>query len=85
MLTIISARNPQYSNSEGTGINLLVTFKEIQGELPFHAMPIDPHAHGVELYNNAKAGMYGPVAEYVGPETVAPANQQPTSVGTVKV
>ncbi len=88
MLTVISARNPKYTNAEGTGIDLFVTFKEIQGELPFHAMPSDPHTHGVELYNNAKAGMYGVVAPYVPPPTgknPAPTNQQPTSIGTVKI
>jgi hypothetical protein len=85
MLTIISARNPVYSNADGTGINLFVTFKELEGEHHFHAVPNDIYQHTTDLYNNAKAGLYGPIGAYAPPNTPAPANQQPTSTGTLKV
>ena len=67
MLTIEYAHSPVYDNAEGTNITLQVKFEEFAEELPFGATPYDPMPYGVELYNNALAGMYGPIAPYVPP------------------
>jgi hypothetical protein len=77
-LTIVSATNPQYTNAESTAIDLLVQFAEFSEIIPFHAVPHDNEAHGVELYNNAKAGQYGEIAAYVPPPPV----EQPATTGT---
>ena len=78
MLTIESATNPKYMDAAGNGIDLSVKFAEFPEPVPFHAMPTDPMPYGVELYNRAKAGEFGPVAEYVPP----PESEQPSTTGT---
>lgn len=75
MLTIEYAKDPVYSNQEGTDISLTVKFYEFAEEVPFGANTWDPEPYGVELYNNAVAGMYGPIAPYVPPV-------QPVTTGT---
>jgi hypothetical protein len=64
MLTIESATNPEYTTADGRHIILQVKFTEFDEVLPFGATPYDPHAYGVELYNRALAGEFGPIAEY---------------------
>ena len=66
-LTIVSAKNPVYTSSNKDSIQLLVKFAEFPQEIQFNAMPTDSEAHGVELYNRAKAGEFGEIAEYVLP------------------
>jgi hypothetical protein len=78
MLTIEYAKNPIYSSPDGQTIDLKVKFYEMASEMPFGATPFDPMPYGVELYNNALAGMYGPIAPYVPPE---PAPDQPVTSG----
>jgi hypothetical protein len=78
MLTIEYAKDPVWANAENTAIFLIVKFYEIPEELPFTAMPTDPEPWGVELYNNAVAGDYGPIAPYVPP----PPRQETTSTPT---
>ena len=65
MLTIEYAKNPSYSDADGQTIDLIVKFYEMASEMPFGATPFDPMPYGVELYNNAKAGLYGPIAPFV--------------------
>lgn len=67
MLTIEYAKDPKYTSQDGNHIYLIVKFVEFADELPFGATPYDVEPWGVELYNNAKAGQYGPVAPYVPP------------------
>jgi hypothetical protein len=78
MITIEYAKNPAYGSADGQHINLIVKFYELASEVPFGATPFDPMPYGVELYNNALAGMYGPVEPYVPP----PEPEQPVSSGT---
>ena len=80
MLTIEYAKNPTYSSEDEQNIYLIVKFYEFAEEVPFGATPFDPMPHGVELYNKAKAGEFGPVAPYVPPNTPAP--DQPVTFGT---
>lgn len=77
MLTIEYAKNPSYSDADGQIINLIVKFYEMASEMPFGATPYDPMPYGVELYNNALAGLYGPIAPYIPFEF-----EQPTTSGT---
>lgn len=67
MLTIESARDPRYINSDNSAIDLIVKFVEMPHELPFTANPDDITDYGPDLYYRAQAGEYGPVAPYVPP------------------
>ena len=78
MFTIESASNPVYTSANGTSISLNVKFVEVSEIVPFNATPTDSMPYGVELYNNALAGDYGPIAPYVAP----PQSPQPKSTGT---
>jgi hypothetical protein len=80
MLTIEYAKNPIYTSEDGQTIDLRVKFYEFAEEVPFGATPFDPMPHGIELYNRAKAGEFGPIAPYVSPNTPAP--DQPVTSGT---
>jgi hypothetical protein len=80
MFTIEYAKNPVYSCPNGQTIDLKVKFYEMASEVPFGATPFDPMPHGVELYNNALAGMYGPIAPFVSPDE--PSSDQPVTSGT---
>lgn len=75
MITIQYAKNPVYADEQETVIQLTVKFYEFAEEMPFGATSWDPEPYGVELYNNAVAGMYGPIAPYVPPP-------QPVTTGT---
>jgi hypothetical protein len=77
MLTIEYAQNPAYADADGTCVSLLVKFAEFAEELPFGATPHDPMPYGVELYNRAIAGEFGPIAPFVAP----PAQDQPLTQG----
>jgi hypothetical protein len=59
----MNARNPQQTSEGAIDIEL---DHPIFGWIPFTASPDDPH--GAELYAQAVAGNFGPVAEYVPPE-----------------
>ncbi|KPW66788.1 Tail fiber assembly domain-containing protein, partial [Pseudomonas syringae pv. broussonetiae] len=64
--SVISARDPRWSDMTHTYINLWVLFAEFKdtyGEVPFSASPNDSAAHGVDLFNRALAGEFGPVLE----------------------
>jgi hypothetical protein len=61
MLTIEYAKNPKYVAEDRETINLQVKFYEFDKELSFGATSFDPTPHGIELYNNAIAGVYGPI------------------------
>lgn len=75
MLKIESASNPKYASADGASIDLVVKFAEFNEPIEFHSTPDDIMPYGVELYNRAKAGEFGEIAEYVPLE-------QPTTTGT---
>ena len=79
MLTIQEVSNPEYTNHEGTGVNLTVKFAEFPEPIPFHATDFDTEAHGKVLYSNAKAGMYGPIKVYVEPPKEVTDGNQPNN------
>ncbi|RMT82239.1 phage tail protein [Pseudomonas viridiflava] len=66
MYTVISVRDPRWADLAHTAISMWVLFEEFKdtyGEVPFGASPKDPEPHGVDLYNRAVAGEFGPVLE----------------------
>ena len=66
MLTVKSAREPQWNNAEHTSLNLQVTFAETAetlGEMPFTASPEDNEEHGRDVFARAVALEFGPVLE----------------------
>lgn len=66
MNTVLSARNPRWSDLAHTSIVLSVIFeetKDIYGEVPFAASAQDTEPHGVDLFNRAVAGEFGEVLE----------------------
>lgn len=66
-LTLVSCVNPVWSTVDHAGVLCEVVFKEIEGTLPFHAMPTDPEAHGRDLWARLLAGEFGPIAAYMPP------------------
>lgn len=69
--TINAVRNPIWADFNQTAVNLEVDFEELDGEyVLFTATSFDPESYGVELYNNAIAGMYGPIAPFVPPPNI---------------
>lgn len=70
MFTVISARDPRWADLAHTSIEMWVLFEEFKdtyGEVPFGASPKDPEPHGVDLFNRAVAGEFGPVLEPLEP------------------
>lgn len=76
MLTLEYAKDPIWANAEQiNAINLIVKWEEFLEEMPFTATSYDTELYGVELYNNAVAGVYGTVAPYVAPIPTAEQNK----------
>lgn len=66
MLIIQSVQNPVWANAEHTAIKCEIKHNDY-GWIPFTASPEDCEAYGREIYANAVAGSYGPIAAYVPP------------------
>lgn len=69
-MNIISAHDPRHTGTGG--IDLLVLFDGVSGEVPFHAHPSDTEIHGRELYARAIAGEFGPILHYIAPPVAVP-------------
>lgn len=80
MLTVESITNPIYGNAEETSIICQVKFEEFGEVHPFGANAWDTEPHGIEIYNNLKAGNYGTIAPYVPPPE--PVQPQTTGIPT---
>lgn len=63
--TVQSVSNPVYTNEDRTGIDVQIKFAEFPDVLPFHATSWDIEAHGRQIFNDLKAGVYGEIAPYV--------------------
>lgn len=68
MLTVQYAKNPVWNDDTGQAVLLDVKFVEFSDEVPFTATSYDDMPYGVDLYNRAVAGEFGPIAPYVPPE-----------------
>jgi hypothetical protein len=71
-MNITFANSPRWVNQAQTAITLTVQFETLPEPVSFLASPDDVEAHGVTLYNNAVAGLYGSIAAYVAPPTPVP-------------
>ena len=54
----------RYANEGHTSISMTVKFSHIPEDVPFTASIDDVEPHGVEIYNRAINGDFGPIAEY---------------------
>ena len=80
MFTLEYAKDPIWNDDTGQSIFLTVKWGEFNEEMPFTATSYDSMPHGVDLYNRAAAGEFGPIVPYVPPIVVA--NNQPETTGT---
>lgn len=65
-LNLLKAENPRWTDKNKTSITLDVLFKEhvnTYGILPFNASPNDVEEHGRKIFEDAKAGKFGKVAD----------------------
>jgi hypothetical protein len=67
MFTLNYAKNPVYITADSQQILLIVKWEEFIEEMQFNATSFDTEAHGVDLFNRAKAGEFGEVAPFVAP------------------
>jgi hypothetical protein len=58
------AKNPAWTNAEHTMIDLTIKWDGISEEYQFTASPDDVEAHGRAIFEAAKNGQFGDVAEY---------------------
>jgi len=73
--TLLGAKNPVWADSDETIVELDCKFShyadlgitENDGYLKFIAMKTDPEPHGVEIYNNCIAEVYGKIGHHVPP------------------
>lgn len=80
MLTLQYAKDPVYTNADGTSIDLIVKWEEFNEEMPFSATTWDPEQYGRDLYYRAYAGEFGQPAPYVPPPE--PPADQPVTTGS---
>lgn len=66
-LNLKYANNPKWVNQQHTSIDLTVRFEEFDRDLPFHATPDDVEEHGRDIFERAKNGEFGVVAEWTPP------------------
>lgn len=67
MLTIEFVKDPVIASSDGKFISMKVKFAEFPEPIHFMAFDGDTAEHGKKLFADAKAGMYGPLHDYVQP------------------
>ena len=68
-LNLKYANNPKWVDQAHTSIELTVRFEEINEDLPFHATPNDTEEHGRDIFERAKDGEFGVIAEWTPPTT----------------
>jgi hypothetical protein len=67
MLVVEYAKDAQWADAGHNSINLTVKFDHMSEELPFHATPWDSMQHGKDIFEQAKNGEFGEVAEWTPP------------------
>lgn len=66
-MNIQYAKNPRWSDSLHTQIDLMIKIFGIDEEIPFTASSNDTEDHGRKLFQSAVSGEFGPIAEYQAP------------------
>ena len=65
-IIVTSVRNPVWADPDHVNIECTITVEAYGSELlPFLAVPNDPEPHGVKIYQDCLAGVYGEIGEYV--------------------
>lgn len=62
-------KNPTWADAEKTIIDLTLKLDGMNEEIPFTANPNDIEEHGRLLFAAAIAGEFGPIADFVPPES----------------
>lgn len=57
----------KWVDTEKTRIDCTVKFENLPEEIPFTVDPTDIYKHSWDLWENANAGEYGTIADYVPP------------------
>lgn len=70
----MQVKNPRWGNAQHSIIDIEIDHPEY-GWIPFTASPDDVEAYGRQLYAEAAAGQFGPIAEYVAPIASAEMNK----------
>lgn len=68
-LNLKYANSPKWADQAHTIIDLTVRFEEIDEDLPFTATPNDTEEHGRDIFERAKKGEFGVIAEWTPPTT----------------
>lgn len=68
-LNLKYANSPKWADQAHTIIDLTVRFEEIDEDLPFTATPNDTEEHGRDIFERAKNGEFGAIAEWTPPTT----------------
>ena len=78
-MTILEVKNPRWSSPDGQFLDVDVLFEGYQdlGLMPFTANATADTGHGLESWEKAKSGAYGPIAPYVEPVREPPVVQVP--------
>jgi hypothetical protein len=79
-ITVLFASGPRWLNAEYTLLQLTVLFSHISKEVEFTASQTDIEPHCRELFTNAVAGDYGPIADYIFPTPHAIASNENPSL-----
>ena len=66
-MNIQYAKNPRWSDSLHTQIDLMIKIFGIDEEIPFTASSNDTEDHGRKLFQSAVGGEFGPIADYQAP------------------
>ena len=66
-MNIQYAKNPRWSDSAHTMIDLIIKIVGIDEEIPFTASSNDTEDHGRKLFQSAVGGEFGPIADYQAP------------------
>ena len=69
------AKDPHWADAAHTMIDLTIKWTNINEEFPFTASPTDVEAHGRAIFEQALQGAFGPVAEYVPPQSEEPISE----------
>lgn len=84
MLTIEYVKDLKWENEQHSYFSCTVKYAQFSEELPSGVDGIDPTLHIREMWENANAGVYGEIAEYVYVAPPIPEialGQQPTIDG----
>lgn len=65
-------KNCYWENAEQTLFSCIVKYEEFPEEMPAGITLSDPYEHIKLIWNNAMAGMYGPIAAYTPPPPPIP-------------